>query len=835
MSKKAHGVYKTKVSCFILILTLGGLTFSEAKETQFNTDILDVTDKNNLDLSLFAQAGYIMPGEYRMAIILNQKKITDADITYSALPEDEKSSIACLTEDLVDKLGLKEAYLGKLKWRPNKKNTQFCLIIPLEDGWQISSDLSTSTIRISIPQAWLEYTAPNWDPPSRWDNGVVGALFDYNTNFTTTHSRHGDNSSGMSGNGVTGFNFGPWRARADWQTQFDNSHSGSQNRNRFDWTRYYLYRPIKRLKAKFSVGENFIGSDIFDSFRFTGVTLRSDDSMLPPNLRGYAPEITGIAKTNAKVTVRQQGAVLYQTQVAPGPFRIQDLNDAVNGTLDVEVEEQNGSSHKFTVQTSDIPYLTRPGSARYKISVGRPTDFHHHSQGPLFSMGEFSWGVANGWSLYGGSTANDDYQAIAMGIGRDLMLLGAISVDVTHSRAKLPEKDVLQGNSYRLSYSKRFDDYDSQVTFAGYRFSERNYLSMADYLDARQYNYRSQSTKEMYSVSFNQQFSTIGASLFFDYNHRTYWDYSTDDRYNVSLSRYFDISRMKNISISANAYRNKYNGSNDDGVYLSLSIPWGDHGTISFNSSKYQGGSSNQVSYFSSVNDGDSYQITVGKNRAKNAASGFYTYSGNNFKLNANTSYQEQGFTSAGIGLQGGLTATLKGAALHRINTPGATRIMLDTDGVGNIPVRGFGSAAYSNIFGKVVVADVNSYYRNQVSVDVNKLSDDTDAINTVEQLTLTEGAIGYRRFNIVQGEKALVYIRLSDGSSPPFGATVINDEKREVGIVNDDGSVYLTGIKASATMDVIWDGSAKCHISFPKEIISDKLQGILLPCIIAK
>ena len=82
--------------------------------------------------------------------------------------------------------------------------------------------------------------------------------------------------------------------------------------------------------------------------------------MLPPNLRGYAPEVTGVAKSNAKVIIRQQGRVLYETTVAAGPFRIQDLNDAVSGELNVRVEEQDGSVQEFTMNTASIPYLTRP-------------------------------------------------------------------------------------------------------------------------------------------------------------------------------------------------------------------------------------------------------------------------------------------------------------------------------------------------------------------------------------------------------------------------------------------------------------------------------------------
>ena len=89
------------------------------------------------------------------------------------------------------------------------------------------------------------------------------------------------------------------------------------------------------ITGKTDDGETFSRSDIFDNFRYIGVNLATDDNMLPPNLRGYAPEVTGVAKTNAKITVSQQGRVIYETLVAPGPFRIQDINDAVSGKLDV--------------------------------------------------------------------------------------------------------------------------------------------------------------------------------------------------------------------------------------------------------------------------------------------------------------------------------------------------------------------------------------------------------------------------------------------------------------------------------------------------------------------
>jgi outer membrane usher protein len=42
--------------------------------------------------------------------------------------------------------------------------------------------------------------------------------------------------------------------------------------------------------------------------------------MFPDGMRSYAPEIRGVAQSNALVTVRQGNNIIYQTTVPPGPF-----------------------------------------------------------------------------------------------------------------------------------------------------------------------------------------------------------------------------------------------------------------------------------------------------------------------------------------------------------------------------------------------------------------------------------------------------------------------------------------------------------------------------------
>lgn len=817
--------------CISVALGISAKQVYAADEIQFNTDVLDVNDRQNIDLSQFSRGGYIMPGTYDMTVHINKNDLPEQQISFFAPEDDPDGSQACITKALAGQLGFKDGVLKDLTWWHQGE----CLNEKSVQGMEMRGDLATNGLYLNIPQAFLEYTAENWEPPSRWDDGIPGLLFDYNINARSQQQlKQGTRGYAVGGNGTTGANLGAWRLRADWQANLDHqTGSGQPTKQQLDWSRYYAYRAIPALRSKMTLGENYLDSGMFDSFRFAGASLVSDDNMLPPNLRGYAPEVVGVAKTNARVVISQQGRVLYETTVATGPFRIQDINDAVSGELNVRVEEQDGSLQEFTVNTASIPYLTRPGSVRFKFAAGKPSDLKHSTRGPLFGAGEASWGVSNGWSLYGGALAGGDYNALSLGIGRDLMALGALSFDATQSRARLPdESQTLSGGSYRLSYSKNFDEYDSQVTFAGYRFSERDFMSMSEYLDARDSGTRAGNGKEMYTITFNKSFRDLGLSTYLNYSHETYWDRPASDRYSLTMSRYFDIGTFRNVSFSLSAYRNQYNGTNDDGAYLSLSMPWGDRSTVSYNTTASRNDVSHRVGYSNRIDEHNNYQLSAGSSRSGVNASGYYNHEGDFTRTSANASYQEGTYSAIGMTAQGGMTLTANGGAMHRAGMMGGTRMLIDTSGVAGVPVRGYGSTSNTNAWGKAVIGDVNSYYRNKASIDLNKLGDNAEATKSVVQATLTEGAIGYRKFDVIAGQKAMAIIKLADGSEPPFGATVLNARKQETGIVNDGGSVYLSGIKAGESMVVKWNGSAQCEVTMPAPLPADMLMNmLLLPC----
>lgn len=817
-------------SGILIALAIGQYSQAAEQDIQFNTDVMDVKDRSNIDLTQFSRAGYLMPGDYQLVLHINKAELPETTVSFFAPENDPKGSEACLTQEMTSAMGLKDSAVRGLKWWHGGQ----CLALDSLPGTTAQADLGSGSLYVNVPQAFLEYTAENWDPPSRWDDGVPGVLFDYGINATDNYGHGGGQQQNVSGNGVAGANLGPWRVRADWQARYDrNSQSNSSAQQSWDWSRYYAYRAITSLKAKLMLGENYLPSSMFDSFRYTGVSLTTDDAQLPPNLRGYAPEVTGVARTNAKVTISQQGRVLYESTVSSGPFRIQDLNDAVSGKLDVRVEEQDGSVQTFQVDTASIPYLTRPGLVRYKVAAGKPSDYEHHSEGSEFGTGEFSWGVNNGWSLYGGGLFSGGYDALALGLGRDLSVLGAISLDVTESRASVPALGTKQGGSYRLSYSKRFDKYDSQITFAGYRFSERDFMSMSQYLAARYHNSSQLGNgKEMYTVTLNKQLRGLNMSAYVNYSHQTYWDRAPSDSWNGTLSSYFDVLSLKNLSLSLSATRTQLDGKNDDGLYVGVSVPWSNGATLSYNGQFGGANNSHGVSFYNQINDKNSYSLTANTTSGGDTGgSAYITHEGDVAQMNANVSYQNDNYHAFGMSLEGGATATAHGAALHRSGGSGGTRMMVDTGGESGVPVRGYGAAVNSNIFGKAVVADISSYYRSSVNVDLDDLPDDIDATRSVVQDTLTEGAIGYRKFGILSGEKEMAVIRLSDGSSPPFGASVTNPDSVQTGITGDDGSIWLTGIKPGGVMDVNWDGHAQCQIHLPKAKHTASSQALLLPC----
>lgn len=822
-----------KITCvlFTYSISVFSLSVSPLHATEFNINVLDIDERQDIDLSHFSDPDYVTPGEYLLSIKINTREFAQRRIRFMPHGPHHDKPTACITPDLVEKLALKKEARNKVTLWHNDE----CADLSAIPGAKISNRIGMGSLDITIPQAWLRYVDENWTPPEQWDTGINGAILDYNLVGNVRRNSNGNGSDRyLSSYGTAGFNLGAWRYRADYR--YYQQQSRTARHDRFSWDQFYAYRPLPTLSADVKLGEMFFSSNLFESYRFTGITLEDNENMLPPSLRGYAPEIRGVAKSNATVTVTQNGRLITEITVPAGPFAIQNLRNGISGTLDVQVTEEDGSVSRFQTEAANLPYLTRPGKVQYTLSAGRPSTIDHHVQGPTFSAAEASWGLSSAWSIYGGTLLSDGYQSWAAGIGKNLYLFGALSADITQSRATLPSASSTQvGHAFSLNWSKYVDTIDSQISFAGYRFSEKTYMSMAQYLTELNNDGDARNEKARYTLTASKNFSSqntnkllSGLTTYLTYTHLTYWNTTHQKRYGVSLNKYIDVGSIKGISANLSAYLTEMNNRNDNSIYLSFSVPLRDKERMSYSLGRYNHDVQQTLTYSNSRADDNNWNLSTRHDSQDNVyVSGNYNYLAPTTDASVSLAWQQDSYAFLSGSLRGGITATQHGVALHPKGNNGGTRIMVDTDGQPDVPFAY--SRATTNRNGLAVIANANSYYDVSTRIDMQKLPQHISATTTVLQGTLTEGAIGYRKFTVASGARVLGNIALANGKTPPFAARITNSKGREVAMIADQGQAYITGVSPNEVLSVNWNGETQCQIRLPATL--NYLEHLLLPC----
>ncbi|WP_447888999.1 fimbria/pilus outer membrane usher protein [Serratia fonticola] len=820
--KKKYSFISTIILCLIAVDSAR----ADGDNIEFETRALELRDNNNINLSNFSRPDYIPEGIYPLSLKVNDRVITSDN--FSVITLEGKSQI-CFTSQAIEQFGFKETPLAELIKRavPGKAN---CLLIAGYKGITARIDRGKSELLVSIPQALLKYNDPDWTPPAQWDDGIPGVLFDYTLSGNKYQGSNTSNSA-FSSYGTLGANYHGWRLRSNYQASLYSSGYGNDQRQ-LTTTTAYVARALKEAGANLTIGKSYLQSDVFDSINYTGVAIVSDDRMLPPALRGYAPQLTGVANSNARVTVTRGDSIIYEKMVPPGEFVIQDLTDATSGQLKMTIREENGEERISTIETSNVPFLTRSGHIRYKGMVGQMNQTNGSIK-PLLATGEASVGVFSGGSAFGGVLLTDEnYYALNGGVGYDMNALGAISVDMTHASSQL-DHQTLKGESFRFNYSKVFDSIDSQITFAGYRFSEKNYLSLDNFVAMKVSPDFTSTNKESYNLVASKNFRDLGISVNAIYNRQTYWqDVSDSNSYGLSVAKSFDIGSLKNVNAYVSLNRTEYKTSfvsqeqkNNNTVYFSLSIPLSSQSYLSTAMRVSNGNVSPSATYTNNSDPGNTWSI--GSNSSGSLS---------NSNLNGNLNMNRDAYTATlntsmssddyylGGSIKSGITATEYGIAAHRDGYAGNTRLMVDTGGIEGVYVgsRGNNNAMPTNTSGIAVINNVPDYYRTNYSIDTNLLPDDVESTNPNIQMVLTEGAIGYRKLNVYRGIKALIKLTDPQGRAIPFGSSVEEiQERRQVGVVGENGETYISGVGRQAHLSVLTNDGQRCQFQLPSQGLS--------------
>ncbi|MBV8272439.1 MAG: fimbrial biogenesis outer membrane usher protein, partial [Cupriavidus sp.] len=342
---------------------------------QFNNAFLQRSDGTSVDVSRFTTGNPITPGDYPVDLYLNGAWIGRETVRFQS--QDDVVA-PCMNRALITKLNIDERALPPVNQNAIARAIGGECTHPssISDDLTWSFDLNDLRLDISVAQALLRRAPRGSVSPELLNEGVPSATLAYNLN--TFHST-GQGAGTTTYLGLdSGLNIGAWhlrqRSSMTWQT-IGNSYN-------YQNIATYVQRDIAPLRSQLTIGDAYTDGAVFDSFSVRGVNLASDDRMLPDSSRGYAPLVRGVARSNARVTVTQNGNKLYETTVAPGPFEITDLYaTGYGGNLLVTVTEADGSQSSFTVPYASVVQLLRPGITRYSATAGEYRNGSSNSSG----------------------------------------------------------------------------------------------------------------------------------------------------------------------------------------------------------------------------------------------------------------------------------------------------------------------------------------------------------------------------------------------------------------------------------------------------------------------
>lgn len=806
--------FKKKNICYIIsLLVCGGYSNAET----FNINALNLSVDDNIDLSYFEKNNF-SEGLYETDIVLNGKRILRGEkikfISHDGIIE------PCITESVIKRFPLTEDAKEILL----SSEEDHCInISALDKNVTVDFNDSDQILTISIPQKYLAAVYSSWVSPELRDYGIAGLILDYTVSDNNFYRKGSGNRNNLSAFGNVGANLAEWRLRANYQYENKLVNSSNDKKSRFEWDQIYAFRDMASLSAKLFVGEIYIKSDLFDSVRFKGISVFTDESMMPPNLRGYAPQITGVAASNATVTLSQNGRIISQIKVPAGPFVIKDLSQSVMGTIDVTVTEDNGKETTFQYTTTNIPFLTRKGQVCYTMNLGQLSPENNENIDKNFITVENSIGVLNNTSVFGGlvATSNNQYRAINLGVGQNLGFLGALSVDVTQSYADVGTRET--GKSYRINYAKNLPSIDGQLTLTGYRFADRTFNSLSNFVE-KNFSDKSQGEldkdKHVFSLSYAQQLHFMNASANITASRKTYWNGKQNNYFSIGLNKFFDEGFMKggNVSLSLNQSRNSLDKT-DNQIYLSVSRPLqteSQNASISYFASysdqdkRY----TNNVNYSNYVNKDTNYNLTASTQDglSQGSVNAFISHSGDTGQLQMSGALSDS-MNSASIMVSGSITATQHGISAHRLTYRDQSRLVVDVPKAKGVIIEN--SHAITNGLGLATISNVPTYYNMEYKVDVNNLPDTVNVEDNVLETALTDGAIGYIKMDADIGKSLISRIKLVNGQYPPLGAVVTNTSNNKVsGIIAESGIVYLTGLNMGDQLSISWGEGKSCNFS---------------------
>ncbi|CRM79463.1 fimbria/pilus outer membrane usher protein [Pseudomonas sp. 58 R 3] len=663
-----------------------------------------------------------------------------------------------------------------------------------------------------------------WEAGS-FSEGGAAALFNYDVLGFQTQSRSGP-SRFVSAYTEAGFNLGNWVVRS---RQFFISDNG---KSRSEHVQAYAQRDIAALRSTFQVGQISTQSPVFGGVQLSGFQLFPDGVSRTGASNGVVVE--GVAHSQARVEVRQSGALIHTTLVPEGPFSLTGL-PLLNGTSDLEVSVigTRGGTRSFVVPAASFSaaigvtpgFDFALGKVREQLSDGR--------EAPTVAMGSGTWGLGRQSSLGFGLLSTDEYhsaggtfssvffQRVTVSARHNLSRDGEVGVDGGRSSLSL-SSPLVAGIEMSLSATTQSQGY-RDVLEAGRRLKK-------DELQTRFQN--------QYTAGLSWADPTLGAFAV-NYARSTQFDGQLAENVFASWSKGFrqvDVALIADSQVGASRRRktaSRERGMRDEvspeGVSLRLqvTVPFGDDRRLTSYASRRNGRADMGTALSERVNEYVNYEVGVERDLQDRQQA-----------VRANVDVIPR-YTRVGLGMNRTPTSTsyngqLQGAVVaHERGLTFSPYKVQDTFGVLSV---GDVSAAkvstpqgpvWTDYRGHAVIPGLPAYTTSRLEVQTQSLPKRVDLKNGTKILAAGRGSFNTVDFQVVNVRRVLLEVRDDQGAPLPQGSAVFGPDNTYLTNVVGEGLIFLNNMDDGQILSVSPPGSTRAcllHLNLESQPQEDKL-----------
>ncbi|EGZ3892469.1 F4 (K88) fimbrial usher FaeD [Salmonella enterica subsp. enterica serovar Bonn] len=750
--------------------------------------------------------GDYAPGRYLVDLSLNGKDIGKRilDVT----PQD--SEALCLTDAWLTGAGV---YVSADYFREGYDATRQCYVLTKAPSAKVDFDVSTQSLALSIPQQGLVKMPENVE----WDYGTDAFRVNYNANANT-----GRHNTSAFGSADLKANVGRWVVSSSATASTGDSGDNEATINMFTAT-----RAIRSLSADLAVGKTSTGDNLLGSTGTYGVSLSRNNSMKPGNL-GYTPVFSGIADGPSRVTLTQNGRMLYSEMVPAGPFSVTDVPLYTSGDVTMTVTGDDGREQKQVFPLSVMSGQLSPGEHEFSVAAGMPDD-DSDLEGGVFAA-SYGYGL-DGLTLRAGGVFNRDWQGASAGTVLGLGYLGAVSADGAYATAKYRDGS-RSGNKVQLAWNKQL-----ALTGTGLRVSwsrqsaEYEDMSSFDPTELWGQENHGRRIKNEWNAGISQPVGGL-FSLSVSGWQRSYYPASTTGSYRYAGDNGRDTgitgslsTQIKGVSLNLgwSGSRNTQ-GENNWSASASVSVPFTlfdrKYSSSTSVSTGKDGGTGFSTGVSGSLNDRFSYGFGGGRDSG-GGGTGYLnaSYSGDRAYLSGTMNH------STGSGTSGSVSASGSVLAVPAARDVMFSRNSNDTVAVVNVKdtpgVKVTSGDGQTNGDGNLVVS-LNSYDWNTVTIDAGTLPLNTELATTSMKVVPTDSAVVWMPFDALRVHRYLLQVKQRNGEFVPGGTWARDSKNTPLGFVANNGVLMINAVDRPGDITL-----GQCRIPAAKLQETEKLQEI--------